>query len=400
MFDAATRILKWTPGFQSAGTYPDISFIVSDGTHIVTHPFTILVTPVNQTPMVTPLANQIVREGDSLRIPISANDPEQDALSYYSLLLPGGALLDPNTGVFEWTPTFFQAGVYDIPITVSDGSSETTRILHVDVLNSNAAPLFDDLGYWELAEGQLLYIRTFAFDPDNPSFVPPFRNSDGTLLDVEETAPSVVVTASGLPAGATFDSDTWELNWIPSFVQAGDYFVTFSATDDGNGTGVPLQVQTTARIVVSNANRPPQITPIDNRSMARGETLEVPVVTTDADGNPIEIEIRGLPEFGSYTSTGNGLGTIRLAPGNRTRGDYVLTVVARDNGDGGGESTIQSATEAFVLTVAGANEPPLLDFLGDQVAVVGQPLNIAIRASDMDQEPLTYALAGLPSALV
>ncbi len=397
VFDAAERILRWTPGFQAAGTYPDVRFVVSDGTHLVSRSLTILVTPVDQAPLLTRPADQTVREGDTIRIPLSASDPEGQPLTYYSLLLPGGALLDPNTGVLEWTPTYFQAGEYNIPITVSDGVGETTKPFQITVLNANAAPQFDDIGYWELAEGQLLYFQAFAYDPDNPSFVPPYRKADGTLLNVEETAPSVVVTASDLPAGATFDSDTWEMHWAPSFAQAGEYFVTFTATDDGNGTGLPLLAQTTARIVVANANRPPQIVPIDNRTLASGTTLDVPVVVTDPDGNPMEITVQGLPAFGTYTATGVGTGTIRFTPGDRTRGDYVLTVVARDDGDGGGKSTILSTLEGFVLTVTAANEPPQLGFLSDQVAVVGQQLKIAVTATDLDQETLVYALAGLPA---
>jgi len=54
------------------------------------------------------------------------------------------------------------------------------------------------------------------------------------------TIPSTVtVTAEGLPVGASFDPETWDFNWTPSFDQAGTYVLKFRATDDGNGTGLP-----------------------------------------------------------------------------------------------------------------------------------------------------------------
>mgnify|MGYP006212902543 CR=1 FL=1 len=40
---------------------------------------------------------------------------------------------------------------------------------------------------------------------------------------------------TGLPTGASFDADTLELIWTPGYAQAGTYYVTVKATDDGKG---------------------------------------------------------------------------------------------------------------------------------------------------------------------
>ena len=50
--------------------------------------------------------------------------------------------------------------------------------------------------------------RAFAFDPNNPGFIPQDRASDGTLTPLDGTNPSITYTVSGLPAGATFDPVT------------------------------------------------------------------------------------------------------------------------------------------------------------------------------------------------
>src|SRR5262249_21824166 len=155
--------------------------------------------------------------------------------TYSSNLLPGGATLDPTTGVFEWTPAFFQAGTFDIPFSVSDGQNTTTLTTRFTVLNVNAPPVFDDLGRWEVQENQQLRFRAFAFDPDNPSFVPPDRLGDGTLSLLDGTKPSVTLAVSNMPVGGSFDAQTGVFTWIPGFNDAGQYTVTFIATDDGNG---------------------------------------------------------------------------------------------------------------------------------------------------------------------
>src|SRR5690606_21219979 len=111
---------------------------------------------------------------------------------------------------------------------------QTTRIT---VLPANGAPEFVQLDGWRVLEGQLVQIRTFVYDPDNPTFVALERLGDGTLLDPFTTAPSVSVrVVDGLPGGASFDEDTWIFSWIPGHDQAGLHTVTLEATDDGGGT--------------------------------------------------------------------------------------------------------------------------------------------------------------------
>ena len=61
-----------------------------------------------------------------------------------------------------------------------------------------------------------------------------------------------------------------------------------------------------------------------------------------------------------------------------------------------GKAAPQSAGKSFVLSVHVANEPPRLDFIGDKVAVVGQPLTFTLHASDFDQDQLTFTVQGLP----
>ena len=85
-----------------------------------------------------------------------------------------------------------------------------------------------------------MQFRAFAFDPNNPAYVPPDRVSDGSLTPLLGSDPTVTYTVSGLPAGATFDPDTAMFFWEAGYNDAGTYQVTFTATNDGDGTGVPL----------------------------------------------------------------------------------------------------------------------------------------------------------------
>src|SRR6266571_1328560 len=357
--------------------------------------FRLTVEPQNAPPTLKPVASHTLSEGDTLRFRLSASDLDGDKLTYFSPTLPAGAFLDPNTGEFEWTVGYTQAGTYDLSFRVTYGEKQAEARATFTVLNANAAPVFDEFGSWDIVEGQPLVLQLFAFDPDNPDFIPSVRGANGALSTLEGTAPSVTYTVSGLPAGATFDSDTLMLEWQPGFTQAGNYNVSVTATDDGNGTGAPLSVTTTIPVRVRNANRSPEVPVIANQFVDRGAVLQVPVATTDPDGNPLVLSATGLPRFGTFIDNGNGTGLFRFAPGADDRGDYAVTLTATDNGDGEGPKAVLSTSSSFVVTARSLSEAPHLDSIGDQVAVVGQTLRFTIQAHDLDQDTLTFSATGL-----
>ncbi|HEX4609016.1 MAG TPA: putative Ig domain-containing protein, partial [Urbifossiella sp.] len=395
-FDPATRSLDWTPGAQAAGTYPNVRFVVSDGLHQVSRTVTVVIAPTPQPPTFLPPAEVTGREGDPVHVQLLASDPHGAAVTYTSSQLPLGAFLDPHTGLFTWTPDYTQQGFYSVPVTAVSGSSSTTQNLRIFVLNANAAPVFPDLSGFVTHQGQDLQFLAAATDPDNPAYIPPTRTAAGTVVSGALGRVSVTYTVAGLPAGATFDPDTLLFDWTPGFDELGTYHVTVTATDDGDGTGTPLSTAQTITITVLPTNRPPQVPPIANQTVAGGAALDLTVRTSDPDHNALTLSAVGVPGFGTFTDNGDGTGTFHFAPTLDDRGNYTMTLHAVDDGDGGATAAL-SADQSFVLTVAVPNAPPHLAPIGYAVAVVGQPLRLTVNATDADQEPLTYALTGLPA---
>ncbi|WP_013334633.1 CARDB domain-containing protein [Gloeothece verrucosa] len=399
-FNPQTRLFSWTPGYDAAGTYKDVEFVVSDGLTQVIQTTTFLIAPTNQEPNLIKPAERTVLEGDNVRIQLQGRDAEGATLTYSSNILPGGATINPNTGVFEWTPTFFQAGEYNIPFTVSDGETTHTETTKITVLNVNAAPVFDNLGVWQIQEGQQVRFRAFAFDADNPGFVPQERNNEGTLTILEGSDPTVTYIASNLPTGASFDPETAIFSWTPGFTSAGTYNVTFTATDNGDNTGVNASSTVTVPITVFNTNRPPEIVELGNKTLNSGQILEIPISATDADSDPITLTAKGLPgfeipSFATFIDNGDGTGLLRLTPTADDGGNYTITLTATDNRNGG--PTIQSDTYSFVVSVNAPNAPPHLNYIGDQVAVVGELLELLVQGNDRNQENLSFSSVGLPS---
>src|SRR5207249_11979022 len=73
-----------------------------------------------------------------------------------------------------------------------------------------------------------------------------------TVVATDADSDALTYSASGLPAGATFDAATRTFSWTPSFTQAGTYpAVTFTVTD---GTA---PVSETIAMQMGDTNRAP-----------------------------------------------------------------------------------------------------------------------------------------------
>ena len=216
-FDAATGILSWTPGYDQAGSYKDITVIASDGKHEVQRRFNLTVTQGWPLPLFPALETQVLREGDrfGLQLPgavpggLQQADGSRVTLKWSAEWLPSGATLDADTGWFAWTPGYAQAGPLTLPValiatfTMPDGSTAVTAVkreLKFDVKNANGAPVFDPVQTWGVLEGQPLRISVFAFDPDNPAFEPKVRLTPGGEASGPAGTTASVVSGSGSPA--------------------------------------------------------------------------------------------------------------------------------------------------------------------------------------------------------
>ena len=112
-------VFSWTPTYQQGGTYR-VTFSVADqygGRAEET--VTITVGETNREPVLASIGSQSVAEGEGLRVALSATDADGDRLTYSASGEPAGATL--SDGVFSWTPTYEQAGMYQVTFTVSDG---------------------------------------------------------------------------------------------------------------------------------------------------------------------------------------------------------------------------------------------------------------------------------------
>ncbi|MBN1195679.1 MAG: hypothetical protein JXA08_10120 [Methanomicrobiaceae archaeon] len=270
------QTFSWTPGYDAAGVFENILFGVSDGDLSDSETIAITVADLdrNDPPVISPIADQSVDEGSLLSFELEASDPDGDALVYSAEALPAGA--DLAGPLFTWTPSYEQAGSYTITFTATDpGDLADAAATTITVRNVNRAPAFDPVFDRTVGEGSLLSFIVSASDPDGDS---------------------VLITAGALPAGATFDGDTFR--WIPGTTQAGAYTVGFTATDAG---GLADAVTITITVLDLAANHPPVFSPIGPQSIAVGQELRLTVEASDPDDDALIYDAAPLPAGATFS---------------------------------------------------------------------------------------------------
>ncbi len=393
VFDSRDNVLRWTPGADAAGRYSELELLVTDGLTAVTRLFSVVVTDVNRAPVFDAPTVQTVREGETLFLELEATDPDGDVLTFRSPNLPPGASLVPSTGEFRWTPTFTQHGSVSVVILVDDGKITVNRSLRVTVLNVNSPVHFPSLGPVDVFEGQNIRLRLAALDADHPELVA--GGGEDTQVEQGNRPSPIQYRITGLPEGATFDVATQLLVWTPGFNQAEEYRIGLEATDDGDGTGTPTTATATVLIRVRDANAQPTFEPIGLQRVDSGSTLELVVRATDTDGSPLSLSSAGLPSWASFADRGDGTGVLRAFPAASERGDFEVTLSVRDNGNGVPQQAL-IGTRTFILSARATNVAPVLEPIGTRVILLGETLRHTIRAADLDQDGLTFAVEGLP----
>ncbi|HEY5998112.1 MAG TPA: Ser-Thr-rich GPI-anchored membrane family protein [bacterium] len=102
--------------------------------------FTITVS-VNEAPVLAPIGNKSVNEGQLLSFTLSASDPNGDPLVFSASSLPSGATL--TGAAFSWVPNNTQAGVYTVHFEVTDGAMVDFEDITITVNDVNPTLFFE-----------------------------------------------------------------------------------------------------------------------------------------------------------------------------------------------------------------------------------------------------------------
>ncbi|MEZ4353004.1 MAG: putative Ig domain-containing protein [Myxococcota bacterium] len=129
----------FTPARGQEGVHV-LSFKARVGDRAASSVVRVTVGAVNGPPVIDPIPPQTVAEGGSLVFSVSASDPDGDPLRFASPNTLDNAVFDELSRLFQFRPGYGQAGVYDVPFSVSDGVASAETTVQITVLESAPPP--------------------------------------------------------------------------------------------------------------------------------------------------------------------------------------------------------------------------------------------------------------------
>ena len=401
--DATTGVVtfKSSPNYEAPGdaggnNVYDITVGASDGTVTTTKDVAISVTNVNEGPVFTSATTASFAETASgAAYTAAATDPDAGAVLTYSISGADAALfdIDPATGAvtFKSAPNYEAPGdaggnnVYDVNVTVSDGTNTATQAVAISVTDTDEAPIFTSGKAASFAENASGTVYTAAAtDPDAGSTITySIAGADAALFDINATTGAI-----------TFKSS-------PNYEAPGDaggdnvYDVIVSATD-----GVNVTTNAVA-ITVTNVNEAPTVTSAATANFAEnGSGTVYTAAATDPDaGATLTYSISGADAALFNINATTGAVTFKSSPNYEAPGDaggnniYDVNVTASDGAN--------SATKAVAITVTNVNEAPTVTSAATaSFAENGTGTVYTAAATDPDAgATLTYSISGADAAL-
>jgi hypothetical protein len=128
-------------------------------------------------------------------------------------------------------------------------------------------------------------------------------------------------------------------------------------------------------------NRSPTINPIPGQQLTAGQTLAIDITASDPDGDNVNLFVASSNAAIASTQV---TAKAQISVTGVTAGTATITVTANDNRGG-------LANTAFLVTVKGPNQAPVLSAIPSQKLDVGQSLDVKVSASDPDGDTLTLS---------
>ncbi|HOS91632.1 MAG TPA: HYR domain-containing protein, partial [Prolixibacteraceae bacterium] len=298
--------------------------------------FTITVNQGNLAPELASIGDQTVNEHTSLTFTATATDPNSgDVLTFSLVGEPEGAVIDPVTGVFTWTPTEVQGpGSYTVTVQVCDDGSPSLcdeETITITVNEVNTAPTIS-------CPGNILYNTDEDVCTALVSGIatPTYSDPDDNIVSVTWTMTGATTDVSPQTGINILTSHTFNL---------GTTTVTYRVTDAG---GLWKECSFT-------------VTVIDNQN----PTIECPSsVTVSADAN-------------SCTASGVTLGTATFSD-NCTLPSNALTNDAPSVFPLGTTTVIWTVTDGAGLTSTCSQLVTVLDNQNPSITCPSDPQNRSI----------------------
>ncbi|MDG6244414.1 MAG: PGF-pre-PGF domain-containing protein [Methanolobus sp.] len=311
----------------------------------------------NNHPVLEVIGDRSVDENSLLSFTLTVFDmDDDDGLLFSASGLPVGSYLNTSSGLFVWTPTYNQSGIYRVQFTVSDGSRIDSEYISINVNDVNRPPVFSPIEGITTNEGQEVIIILQAWDPDDDLLV---FSKDSAFGKIKENI----------------------FTWTPDYDDHGENHIVFTVSDGLFSTSQ------TAIINVSNVNRGPVLYSIGDTSASLNESITIQLKAFDPDEDHLYYSnVSALPPGASLD---HDTGLFQW-PDPDSLGVYILTFEVDDG--------LASYTKTARIVIGDSNSPPFINPIGMQYVDENSELSFQILATDPDNDVLSFSYpANIPT---
>lgn len=337
-----------------------------------------------------PMPDATASEGQLLTFNVNANDPDvplQDLTFTLDSGAPDGASIDPDTGLFQWTPNKQQGGgTFPITVRVTDNGDpalSTTNSFTVTVNEVNTAPVLTLPPNTNINEVVLFTANATATDADLPANSLTFAPVSG-------------------PDGLTV-STNGVIDWTPTEVQGPNTYTVLISVTDTNPLAVnekSLSVTNSFKIVVNEVNLAPVLALPPDQTINELDFYTNNATATDADlpANALHFALVSGPSNLTVYADGGISWTPAEEQGPSTN---VITVRVTDDSPFAVNAQHLSMTNSFQIIVNEVNVAPVLTLppntsINEMVAFTA---TATATDPDIPTNALTFALISGPSNL-
>ncbi len=357
---SANRTVDIAPAANQNGT-ATITLAVSDGTTTAQSQFDVTVSPVNDPPTISTVANQTIDEdtstgalaftigdvdtGDTLTVNASSSDTTLVPNANISL---GGSGANRTVSV---TPAANQNGSATITLTVSDGTTTAQSQFDVTVSPVNDPPTISSVADLTIDEDTSSGPVSFTVgDPD----------AGDTLIVTASSSNTTLVPNSNFIVSVNVGTSRF-VRISPAANQYGTTTVTLTVSD-GTATA-----QTHFVLTVTPVNDPPTISTVADQTIDEDtSTGALSFTVGDVDNAATTLVVTAsstnttLVPTAAITMGGSGTDrTVDIAPAANQYGTASITLTVSD-----GAATAQTQ---FNLTVTPVNDPPTISSVANQI---------------------------------
>jgi hypothetical protein len=352
----ASGQFSFTPSQSQAGQTFVVNFSASDN-HGAQASASVQITvtsgpPANRPPVVTVPGSQTVQVGATLNFNASGSDPDAgDTVTFTASSIPANATVTPNPATgnpassqFHFVPSQSQAGqTFAVNFTAVDNhGAQASGSVQITVTNApppaNRPPVISVPGPQVIAVGDALTFMVTASDPDGDA---------------------VALSATSVPANASFNANTGGFAFTPTSNQAGQVFVVMFTATDPQGASASATVQITVIQSAGGGELGPPIISVPPSPIVVpvGTTLTFIVIgSSPGQGCHVALSARDLPANGlfdppsgrfDFTPVEQQIGESFVSTfiatdciGQTATGTVTIVVVAAGGGGGGGGGTL------------------------------------------------------------